>query len=140
MDYKYETVTSETVGWTAKSGPQITVTVKLVQEWIAESDWGQEREWRKGRLVLSYDADIDGVAQNTTGGVLTQRNKPPMVASLGNIGITTETLPIVRGAEDRVMAHPAWIAMQNRVADRDRAEAEYEMHQQRMADIMRTQG
>ena len=133
-DYRYTELESKKVSWATKTGLTIEIKVALVQE---ETDYFFSGDWKPTRngLNIRYMATIDGKGENT-GNWIKKTGRIDFPYSLGRIGITEANYNAIMDAENTVKNHPAWVAKTTKEEAAYKADAEYEVHAERVNDMM----
>ena len=90
------------INWTTASGANIEVTVSTDYR----LDLQGNRKTSGERQVI-IRATINGVEQDCHRGIMPVSNHPVVIAALGKIGLTAETLPPVQAAVDAAKAEIA---------------------------------
>lgn len=101
-------IAEKTIAWTAKSGHEIEVSVRLVN--------GNDGS------KIEHHLRING-GEWTQDSLLPTRLYPGLVAKIGNVGLTAEKYDELRAARRELEGHPEWVdSAYVQAARRDKSE------------------
>jgi hypothetical protein len=125
------------IKWDAKNGKKIEVGIELI---LSEKIWadGDAVDVSKVDIkVMAYaDGDVVGSGRPIDPIPAAKKAAPGCAGMIGKLVIMPENMTKINAAIAEMEATPEWVAKQNRIAEAEKIDIEYDAHRAKMAKIM----
>lgn len=133
-DYKYDTLATESIEWTAGNGAALKITVDLVQE---SSDYFGSGDYKPTRNGLRINTKtFIGGKLDSDGDWIKAVKQGDVVGAIGRIGLRQDKLDALNALYAKIKSHPAYVALTAAREKSEQAERAYDAHVERVENMM----